>query len=127
MYTIGPALDHKRSARLTYVDNPSVDLAKLQDTWAAAKHTTRKAETSFWDDICLSVQNCNDSGDIAVMHVALKHAMSPIPHLTAPHQLWRKHLHNGSLLFKRNHTKLTQLKKPSSLVCIGHLLGHKGQ
>ena len=48
MDTIGPALDQKRSARLTYQDNPGADnLAKLKDAQVATQHATRKAQKSF--------------------------------------------------------------------------------
>ena len=84
MDTISPALDHKRSARLIYLDNPSADnLAKLKDAQTTAQHTTREAQKSFWNDICLSVQNCSDCGDSATMHAALKCAMGPMSCLTA--------------------------------------------
>ena len=78
MDTIGPTSDHKRYARLSYLDN----LAKLKDTQAAAQHTTRKAQKTR-DDICLLEQNCKEHGDIAGMHTALKYAMGPMPCVTA--------------------------------------------
>ena len=82
--TMGLASDHKRFARLTYLDSPCADnLAKLKDDWAAAQHTTREAYKSFWNDICLSVQNCNDFGDIAGMHAVLKCSMGATYCLTA--------------------------------------------
>ena len=42
----------------------------------------REVQRVFWEDICHEVQNYNHLGAITSVHMAMKYALGPTPHLT---------------------------------------------
>jgi len=84
---IGPVLDEKRNSRLTYINSPNpANKEAMKEARANAQRVLRKAQRDFWDNICEKVQRCDDRGDIAGVHAALKSVLGPSPRLTAPLQ-----------------------------------------
>jgi len=82
---IGPALDEKRNSRLTFVNTPSPEnKAAMRNSRARAQCVLRETQREFWANVCSNVQKCDDRGDIAGVHAALKSALGPSPRLTAP-------------------------------------------
>ena len=78
IYTIGPPLDQKRMARLAHLNIPCTEkLDKLKNKHTLVQCFTREAQRLFWEDICCKVQNSDYLGDIAGVHVALKHSLDP--------------------------------------------------
>ena len=61
-----------------------------------AQHITREVQRVFWEDVWHEVQKCNDQGDIAGVHLALKCALEPTPHV-----IMQLKDYNGHTLFER--------------------------
>ena len=80
--TIGPPLEQKRMARLDCLNKPSTNnLDKLKSNVPLC-NILWEMQSTFWEDVCCKLQNCNDWCDIAGVNMALKHALVPTPHLT---------------------------------------------
>ncbi|KAI8511742.1 hypothetical protein Bbelb_108420 [Branchiostoma belcheri] len=95
---IGPALDEKRNSRLTYVNAPNPqNKAAMKSARSRAQCVLREAQRVFWDSVCANVQRCDDRGDIAGVHAALKSALGPSPRLTAPLKD-----HEGNILLEKS-------------------------
>ena len=69
-------------ARLVWLNHPSMENLDKLKIKHAVQHVTREAQGVFWVYVCCKVQNCNDQGGIAGVHMAVKCILGPTPHLT---------------------------------------------
>lgn len=80
-----PLVENKRKALQAYKDNPSTEtLNSLRSARSVVQKTVRSCANDHWTDLCQSIQQASDTGNIKAMYDGIKKAVGPSTKKTAP-------------------------------------------
>ncbi|XP_045449679.1 uncharacterized protein LOC123658286 [Melitaea cinxia] len=80
-----PLLDSKRKAALNYRKNPCPKSSdELRIAKANLQRSTRHFVNAYWNDLCMSIQSCADTGNFGGVYSGIRTALGPVIKKTAP-------------------------------------------